>query len=780
MAGRAITHEDLRAAVPKTTGTAGAKGLREPAEIFRDCYSIPHIRARSVRDAFFAQGFTTAQDRLWHLDSDRHRAYGRWAEFAGPEGVAQDKIMRRFRLEPSARSDYQVVSEGTREMVDAYTAGVNAFIETTKALPIGYGIVGVSPEQWQPWDSLAVFKVRHILMGVFEAKIWRARLLAHLGPEKTASVFPGYPKGQLQVLPPGAYYGGGVEEALDELAQGAGALNWLNETDSGSNNWAIAGSRTASGKPLLAGDPHRALDVPSVYYQNHLACPEFDVVGLSFPGVPGFPHFGHNNFVAWCITHAHADYQDLFIERFNIDDPQLYEFKGEWKRADVYRETIAVRGASPVEMDVTVTCHGPVIAGNPAKGHGLSLRYTATAEPISSADALLHMLRAKSADELEEAMRPWVDPVNNFVFADVQGNIGYLTRGQVPVRSKANAWVPVPGWTGEHEWQGVIPFEEMPRSRNPDAGYIVTANNRITGDDYPHYLAFDFTPGFRAERVTQRILALGDGARAEDMATVHADRVSIPAQSYIRLLSRVRPLDGLSDMARRRLLAWDGEMERDEVAPTIYSAFQDSLVRGVMGPVLGPLAREALDEPGRGGPTHVARFRTRFPGMIEADDRSLLPEGTDWDHAMETALAEAVASLRDMLGDNMETWTWGRVHHTRPQHALSPSFPQLAELLDPPSYSLGGDSDTTQAAGYSPAQPYVLTSTSVARYVFDLSDWGNSAWIVPLGASGHPGSPHYADQAPVWADVQLVPMLYDWKHISSQAKSHQTLRPAAG
>ena len=289
--------------------------------------------------------------------------------------------MRRFRLEASARADCLAVNDQTREMLDAYSAGVNAFIGSTPELPVEYSIVGGAPDPWQAWDCLAVFKVRHILMGVFEAKLWRARLIKHLGLERAARLYPGYEPGQLLIVPSGATYDGPVEDGLEELGRSVEALNHLGEIEAGSNSWAVSGSLTASGKPLVAGDPHRALEVPNVYYQNQLACPEFDVVGLSFPGVPGFPHFGHNSHVAWCVTHANADYQDLFIERFQEGDPTLYESKGKVLSAEVYHETITVRGEDPVEMDVTVTHHGPIIAGDPAKGYGIALRYTATAGP---------------------------------------------------------------------------------------------------------------------------------------------------------------------------------------------------------------------------------------------------------------------------------------------------------------------------------------------------------------------------------------------------------------
>ena len=776
MTSTSLTPANLRAALPDMSSQVILAGLDAPVEVYRDRYGIPHVRTQSVNDAFFAQGFVTAQDRLWHMDCDRHRAYGRWAELAGPAGLEQDLTMRRFRLKASAQVDYEAVDQETRAMLDAYSAGVNAFISSTQRLPVEYRLLTATPEPWQPWDCLAVFKVRHILMGVFESKLWRARLVNHLGPEKAAKLGYGYQRGHVLTIPPGTDYDGPPVSALEELSKGVEAINWLKESDAGSNGWVLAGNRTASGKPLLAGDPHRGLDTPNVYYQNHVACPDFDVVGLSFPGLPGFPHFGHNDSVAWCITHTGADYQDLFVERFQEGDPLRYEFKGQWLQAQVHHETVRARGAAPVRMDVTVTHHGPIIAGDPSKGFGLAFRYTATAEPNTWAEALLTMLRVKSADDLEGAMLPWVDPCNNLLFADVQGNIGYRTRGQLPTRSGANAWLPVPGWTGEHEWTGVVPFQEMPRVRNPETGYIVTANNRVVGEEYPHYIALEYAPGFRARRITDRLLAL-DKARVEDMAPIHGDKTSIPAQAFARLLQRVNPLDEASAKAKDLLVRWDGVIERDDVEPTIYNAFRDNMVRIVLEHIMGSLAKEAIESQGRGGPVHMARLKSRFHTMIQEDDRSLMPPGLDWDTLMANSLSSAVANLRSDLGEDMKGWQWGKVHHTQPQHTLSPSFPHLAHLLNPPSVPMGGDADTPQAGGYSAAQPFTMTGMSVARYAFDLGDWNNSAWVVPLGASGYPGSPHYADQAPVWAEVQLIPMLYDWKRIAQEAASRQELTP---
>ncbi len=769
--------ESLAQALPDVRSAVRLPGLGARAEVWRDPEGVPHVRAASARDAFLAQGFVHAQDRLWHLEYDRRRAYGRWAELAGPSGLAQDVQMRRFGLEASARADYAAVDAEARAMLDAYAAGVNAFLRTTRALPIELGLLGVRPEPWQPWDSLAVFKVRHVLMGVWQTKAWRARLLRHLGPARTAELCPGTQPTPMLIVPPGVEYDGPAADGLHELTAGEAAVARLPEWENGSNNWAVSGARTASGKPLVAGDPHRPLDVPNVYYPNHLACPEFDAIGLSFPGVPGFSHFGHNHAVAWCVTHTAADYQDLYIERFAPADPTRYEFRGEWRRAEVRRETIRVRDAAPVEVELVTTHHGPIVLGEPRQGYAMAFRYTATAAPNRTAEAFLAMLRTRNADELEAAMRPWVDPVNNLVFADVHGAIGYRTRGEVPIRPMANAWLPVPGWDGAHEWQGAIPFEAMPVARDPATGFVATANSRVTGADYPYYIGLDVAPDFRTRRLVDRLRGLR-GASVADMAAIHRDRVSLPAREFVEILRSLGPSNGDVKEAVATLLAWDGTMEADAVAPTIYAVFRERLMRDLLIPILGPLAAEAFAGAPRGAVAHLTRLRARLTEWIRRDDRRLLPPGGDWPTALTRALAGAVGELRERLGPDPAAWPWGRIHVTQPQHPLSILRPELARWLDPPSVSMGGDGETVQNSSFIAGAGYGITATSVARYAFDLADWERSGWVIPLGVSGHPGSPHYADEFPAWREGRLLPMRYGWARIRREAETHQVLDPA--
>ena len=784
-AGRAsLTFSDLQAAVPRMDGEIALPGLYADVHVWRDHWGIPHIRAANEHDAWFAQGFVTAQDRLWAMEYDRRRAVGRWAEAAGKSAIAQDMQMRRHRLEDAARADCAAAGPRAKAMLEDYSDGVNAFIGSDAPLPAEYAITGISPEPWEPWHCLAIYKVRHIFMGVFETKAWRARMVKALGPERTAQLFPSYPPGQPVIIPTGADYDGEVDAGLAQLLEHAANLNLIGELDSGSNSWAIGPERTATGGPLLAGDSHRGLDTPSVYYQNHLACDTFDVIGNSFAGVPGFPHFGHNRWVAWCVTHTAADYQDLYIEWFNDADPALYQSQGIWFNADVRDEVIKVRHGHDVHIRTWATHHGPVVGGDPMSGYGLALRYTAGPDFYNNrgdpwTDILPAMLETHSVNELADAMAGWVDPVNNFVMADVHGNYGYQCRGKIPRRpGDVPAPLPVPGWDGEHEWQGNIPFREMPRNINPPEGYVVTANNRPVGADYPYYISMDFTPGYRAMRVAHGVNSISNPAAA-DMGRIHSERLSIPAQSYVAALSGApAPSDPTAAEALRRLQKWSGSMNPDAVEPTVYSAMRDALLWRLLKHNIGEeLAALAWWQPAdRGRGVFLNRFKNLMTDGMSAGDTDLLPEDTDWPGLLKTALEDGSRMLKARLGPDIDGWRWDRVHRARPQHPLSMATPALGKLLDPPEIPTGGDGDTPWAGPYAPGDLATALGLSVFRYAYDPADWERSLWAVPLGASGHPGSKHYADQSTMWSKVRMAPMLYGWERIAGAAETMQTLR----
>ena len=769
-----FTMKDLKAAIPTTSGTITVPGIDGSIAIFRDKYGIPHIKATTTKDAFFGQGFATSQDRLWHMEHDRRMAYGRWAEVVGDDAIEQDKLMRKLQIRSAVEIDYNILNDESRSMLDAYTAGVNAFLDTTNTLPVEFEIAGIKPDSWHPQDSLAIFTARHILMGVFEGKLWRAQLINTLGVDKAAEIIPDYPTGHLVIDPPGQNYTGGTWDVMAQLSAGAAGISWLADAEGGSNNWALMGSRTASGKPLVAGDPHRPLDTPNVYYQNHIACPNFDAIGLSFPGCPGFPHFGHNAHVAWCVTHAQADYQDLYVERVKDGSFEYYEWKGNWRESDLRLETIRSKSGKKIDLEVIVTHHGSIIIDDPSSNYGIAFKHTGTSSPNNWSQCLPRMLRSRSANDMDEAMREWVDPGNNFVFADVNGNVEYLNRGRLPIRPDLNHWLPVPGSSGEYEWEGFVPFDEQVRIKNPEGGYIVTANNKIAPDSYPHYIALHFSPEYRARSIKDMLDKL-DKATVEDMLSIHAAARSIPARIYMKLLEQIEPQDEISARGKSELEGWDGTMDKNSIAPTIYSAFKRELEWMLLEHHLGPMIGDALSSSGRGAPMHLAQMRARFVTAAENSDSTILPDGQDWNSVAATALSNGMTWLKVTLGDQIDTWQWGRVHSTKPQHTLSAAFPALAPLLDPPSVPMNGDGDTPHAGTYAQTDPFTVNGCSTARYVFDLSDWDNSRWVTPLGSSGHPGSQHYSDQTPIWAAGEVLPMLYDWNKIREEAQDIQQL-----
>jgi penicillin G amidase len=700
-------------------------GLHGPVEIIRDGLGVPHCRAVGEHDAFFAQGFVHAADRLWQLDYDRHRGLGRSAEYVGTAGVVGDSLYRRLDLAAGARRDLGALSAAARDMLTAYAAGVNAWLETLGrdrgSLPPEYADVGLPLEPWQPWHSLLVYRVRHFTMGSAGPKLWRAVVGAALGPAAAAAMVAAGSSGQIACVPPGERCDGPVP-------------SWAAFDDGGSNNWALAGSRTESGLPLLAGDPHRPLEMPNVYVQGHLACPEWDVLGLTIPGVPGFPHFGHNDRVAWCITHAMADDQDLY--RFEVPPAGAH--------GQPRTELIAVRGGGPVEVMVRGSDRGPLVADD------LALAWAAAA-PNTGFDALPAMLRARSVDGLFETMRSWVEPANNLVAADRDGSIGYLTRGRIPIRARlAAAWTPVPAADASYGWRGFVAFADMPRLQNPDGGFLFSANNRILAADDGPYLGLDIAAPWRASRIVDTISAMS-GATVAGMAALHRDLVSLPARRISRLMPDWAPLAG-----------WDGRLTADSTAAAAYSVLRRELARLVLERSgLAPFVEHPWNRLLPGLRSESVVWRVAGDHLV-AGDESLLG-GWSWHRALTEAVSRAE---RAWAGE-----PWGQLHATRQRHPLG-----RAEF-DPPSVAYGGDMDTVQASSYLPFESLHTASGSVARYAFDVADWDRSGWVVPLGSAGQPGHRHAYDQQEAWRTGQLLAAPYSRRAVQAAAEEQDRLLP---
>jgi penicillin amidase len=777
---------DPASAVPAMDGTQRVAGLRQPLTIYRDAFGVAHIRAAGELDAWFGQGYVAAQDRLWQMEMDRRRAAGRWAEVAGPEGryagvpaVKADILARRLRLADAARVDVAHMSAGTREMFEAYSAGVNAFLDSGQPLPIEYGLTGSKPERWEPWHSVAIFKVRHVLMGPWQQKIAAGALLARIGPGAWRKLDARSPHGSATVLPPGGAIFTLIELAEREIEGAAEVLGFMNDIEAGSNSWAVHGSRTTTGKPVLCNDSHRALDVPNAYWQVNVACPEFNVVGATFAGVPGFPHFGNNGHVAWNITHTAADYQDLYIEEFDSAHPSRYRVPGGWATAERREERIAVRGGDAVETETWVTRHGPVVHGDPRSGHAIAMRYTASDQPCTAFEALRPMIGATDVPTLFETQRPWVDPVNNLVAADTSGNIGYLTRGRIPVRNTTvGRHVPVPGWVDDHEWQGDVTFERLPQAINPPEGYIATANQRVIDGDDP-YIGNHFATPSRANRLVD-LLGNGDTLSPEQVIAFQGDTTSTYAEAWVRLLRRQGEFMGDCEKARSMLAAWDGNLLPGSAPALLYAFFRRHVACAIFEPVVG---RMVFDDIVSEASPAMARLLSTYLGSVAARVdtrfREMDPNGMPWMETLPAICAEAWESAVERYGPDPAAWRWDVDHRTGSRHPLSFAFPELAGVLDPPSARVGGDGDCLQCAGYgwSGTRDFVITGLSVYRQTVDFTQPERGSFVVPGGVSGLPGTAHYADQLEHWRTHQRIPAWMTEADVKANAVHELTLAP---
>jgi penicillin amidase len=730
--------------------------------ISRDEFGVPHVRADSAADAWFGMGYACAQDRLFQLDYDRRRACGRWAEIAGGSAVGGDILARRLQLAKAAKRDISAMSDATRDAFAAYARGINAAIaDGATPAPGTYAV-----ESWESWHSVAAFKLRHVLMGQWQHKLAQAVLLARSGPEAFTRLETRPPLGSALTVPPGGRLSKLVDRALLDVTE---HLGFLAEAEPGSNAWAVSGARTAHGGAVICNDSHRALDVPNVYWQCRVTCPDFDVAGATFPGLPGFPHFGSNGTVAWAITHADADNQDLYVEKFSGG---RYLTPDGWAEANFYSERLNVSGSAPVTCDIWETGHGPVVHGDPASGMALSLRYTATHFTDRGFECLLPMLTATSVAELAAAQEGWTDPVNNLVCADTDGRIAYQARGLVPVRSsRAGRGLPAAGWDGSCEWTGVVPFSSLPRAIDPDAGFVLTANNSIVDGDEP-YLSYTFAQPFRAERLRSH-LAEAKTLSVSDLGEMQADTVSLAARGWGRVLGSMEPLDSDSERARAMLEGWDGDLRADSARALLYGCFVRALAEALYRPVLGDSAWEWAAS-GTLAPT-VSLIRR----WLANDTWELLggpvpagsADGAQADSAraarvlaaVPTALAAAWADAVAAGGPDPAAWRWGDVHRAVRVHPLGPVYPEAPVYPEVPAFPptpMGGDADTIQAGGWGWARrtPFTVTSLSVYRQVVDLADPAAASYVIPGGSSGDPASPHFADQLALWAEHRRIPM----------------------
>ncbi len=567
--GAGVYWQLFRRPMPRTEGRLRVAGAAGPVEIRRDRWGVPHVRAGSLDDAWFGQGFCHGQDRLWQLDLYRRFSSGRLAEIAGGHGLAADRFMRTLGLRRIALLEEAALEGELRTALESYSAGVNAAAEAAAALPAELQILRQRFEPWRPADTLTLTKLLALGLSTnWERELLRADMTRELGPELAARLDPSYPAGNPVALEPGMPWSGdglALAEQIDRVRETLG----LAPEATGSNNWAVSPVRSATGGALLAGDPHLTQRMPGITYQLGIEVAGRSCRGASFPGRVGIV-FGQNDDVAWSLTNTMADVMDLYVERVEGEE---YEFRGERLPLVTTEETIAVRGREPEQLVVRATHHGPIV--NDALGadpdEPLALRWSALEGPCVT-EASLGVLRVTSGPELVASLAPHVAPVSNLVWADRHGSIGYKAIGRVPLRRGDCPDLPKPGWSGDFEWDGWVPYDEMPELVDPEQGYVLTANNRITPADYPHHITSDWLDGYRARRI-EDLLAADDEHDLDRFQAMQTDMLSIPGLETARRLARLRPRDQRETAAIERLRSWDGRMGPDSVAATIYQAF---------------------------------------------------------------------------------------------------------------------------------------------------------------------------------------------------------------
>jgi penicillin amidase len=716
--------------------------------------------ADTLDGAWWGLGYAAAQDRLWQMEYDRRRSTGRWAEVAGADAVAADVLARRLQIASAARLDILAMDDATRQSFESYAAGVNAGVSEAASLPPEYARAGIPFEPWESWHSVAAFKIRHVLMGVWQYKLARAVLHACEGREAFDTFDPTPREGMLLTTPAGERVTSPdsalLAHARDDVAAAAAELGFLAEVEAGSNAWAVSGIRTRSGKPLLVNDSHRAVDVPNVYWQARIETAELHVAGATFPGIPGFPHFGHNGRVGWAITNAAADAQDLVLEAFRDVDGALQSRTTDgWAEAQTTEERIEVANGGAVDIECVRTVNGPVVHGDPRSGRALSLRWTATKEPCRQFHVLEEMLSATTVHDFLDAQAGWVDPVNNLLCADVEGNIGYLLRGCIPRRRRsAGTQIPVPGWEADSQWEGNVPFQDLPREVNPPLGFIANANNTVTCTTGGIEISHSVNDFYRAERIYE-VLQSSREHDAESMRRLQCDTVSIPARLWSAHLAQRGELSGDAEPARRVLVDWDGELDAPRPAGLLYACFRRALAAVLLQRHLGPTGRQLLS--GTDVPAGGVLLKRWFAQLI-------WPAGDDTpahhidDATLSEALTTAWADAARVAGSDPAAWRWRHHHRLEPQHTLAGTG--KCELPSPLPAAAAGDAETVRAAAYGWPRhtPFKVTNTSVYRQLLDFAALDESRWIIPGGACGSPHSPHYQDQLPLWESGRLIPM----------------------
>jgi penicillin amidase len=748
----------LRASLPQTSGRLELAGLQAPVDIVRDTYGVPHVFAQNDNDAWFALGFLHAQDRLFQMEMVRRIAQGRLAELVGRPGLRNDRFIRTLGLEQLAEDTLAELPSEARAEFDAYTAGVNAFLAQGHPLPPEFLISRHTPEPWRAVDCLLWSRLMALqLTGNWRDELARARAAAILPADALEELWPERAPDSATTLADLAPLYRQLD--LDRLTASLPAPLGPSQA---SNEWVLSGEHTASRKPLLANDPHLSLSAPSQWYLVHIVTPEITITGATAPGAPAVV-LGHNGRIAWGFTTTNADTFDIFIERPDPNDPTRYLSPDGSRPFETRTEIIKVRDEPDVTLTALRTRHGPVISEvlpgvNSGTQEVLALSFPAAYRTDTTAAALLALNRARNWTEFRGALVNWHAPMQNIVYADVDGNVGFIAPGLIPRRKSGDGWLPHPGWTGEYDWDGFEPFANLPQLLNPPSGEIVNANNRIVPQDFPVFISRDWDSPFRARRIRELL----DGSKRHDTVTaetVMADAVSIFARELRPHLATVTPRDELSRRALAMLSKWDGAVRRDRPEPLIFNAWMRQLTLGLLhdgdkynlSEYNGNrpwMVLHAFD-----GSSAFCRDRTGGCGGLIAD-----------------ALATSLDSLSKQFPGDPAFWRWDAAHYAPFRHALFDRIPVIRDLT---RFHVPTDGDfytvNRGATQFSdPQEPFADIHGAGYRAIYDLSNLDRSRFVVAPGQSGHPLSPHWGDLIELWASGRHLTLAGDRAQLAAE------------
>jgi penicillin amidase len=745
-----------RASLPQTNGTLALPGLEQPVRVIRDAHGVPTIVAGSRHDAYMALGYVQAQDRLFQMDMQRRAGAGRLSEAVGVAAVDIDRLMRTLGLYRHAAASLNAASDEFRAVLEAYSAGVNAFLHSGKTLPIEFTLLGYRPEAWSPADSLVIGKTLALqLAGNYRQELRRARLALPpaSGPALSSTdledLFPEYPKDAPVTLSNLATMMQGLP--MDAL------LDVLPEDHSpqrASNNWVVNGEHSVTGKPLLANDPHLDFAAPLVWYLVRLIAPDLDTTGATTPGAP-VVILGHNDRIAWGATTTSADVEDIFVEQLVPGDPKRYATPQGSAAFEVRQERVSIKGQAPQTLNVRETRHGPVISDLAANqplapaDSVLALQATFLNDDDRSVEAIWRLGLAKDWSDWQNALRLFTAPAQNMVYADRDGNIGFMVPGRIPIRKAGDGRMPVSGASGENDWSGFIPFDSLPQTFNPPAGHIASANNKIVPDDYPYLITMDWDAPYRIERI-EAALAATPKQSIDSSMRLQADIISLAAKELLPLMLTGEPHGARAGAAVHLLRQWDTSMDAERPEPLIFSAWLRALNRRLFQPRLGAVYGRTWSASARVTQS-VLRNRPAWCGNTGCQD------------LIAAALDEALDDLTTRYGENMARWRWGEAHRAALDHALFSHFPILRTIFDrdPPA---SGAADTVNAGGYdanNDAAPFADLHGPGLRVVYDLSDLDNSMFQLALGQSGHGLSPHYDDLQTLWRRFEGFRIVHD-------------------